>query len=790
MNTKTRLAACLLTACSLNVQAALVAYWPLNEGAGQIAGDASGHGHDGILGDTTSKEQSDPAWVTDADRGKVLQLSGDQAPQWVNLTSHVGRFSGLKEGTLTAWVKMPGGDVQDIILCASDSRDGSSEIRFTYERGTLQFDVRDDSSNPAGETGNISARGVDDDKWHFVAVAVDSDSNANLYIDGRLVASGRQPFFSSVKDLNHMSLGRNIDSGGSQWAFKGRMSDVAVFDEPLRADTIKAIYQGMPIADVDKIASGPTPADGHTHLLAKTDLSWKSGATTPRYTVYFGTDPEFPSGPVKTGWTKNSCPVPMKAATSYYWRVDVSEGRTVYRGKVWSFTTAGKASDPFPAQDEAEAYTHATLSWTGDSTIASYDVYLAEKGKPLAFKGNTKDAKFPLDELAEFTTHNWRVDTRNAKGNVITAGDIWRFTTHATGAFFEETDLFVAGEDGYACYRIPSIIKAPNGDLLAFCEGRLHSCSDYGDIDLVMKRSTDNGKTWGPMKVVFEDGKYAIANPCPVVDESNDRLWMVFNRNYYDPDYKVFTSYSDDNGHTWSPREEVTSHVSSKDWPRYGTSPCTGIQLKSKKYRGRIVIPSYHIIGGVGREHGDHMMYSDDHGVTWKMSERIGVPSFDECQVVELIDGALMVNSRTIHVDPDHRGVAISKDGGETWSNVRYDKALPEPTCQGSILRYTRSDTEDKNRILFSNPAHTSKRVNGTVRLSYDEGKTWAVSKQLHAGPSAYSCLVVTSDWNIGCLYEKGKKDPYEKITFARFSLEWLTDGDDSIDKTKLSNGK
>ena len=68
-----------------------------------------------------------------------------------------------------------------------------------------------------------------------------------------------------------------------------------------------------------------------------------------------------------------------------------------------------------------------------------------------------------------------------------------------------------------------------------------------------------------------------------------------------------------------------------------------------------------------------------------------------------------------------------------------------------------------------------------TVRLSYDEGKSWPVAKQLHGGPSAYSCLTVLSDMTIGCLYERGDGTPYEKITFAHFDIEWLTNGEDSL---------
>ncbi len=742
MKTKIMLTAlCILMVLGLTAQAELVAYWPLNEGSGQIAADASANGNDGTLGDTTNPETADPVWVTDAERGTVLEWSGDNAPdQWVNLTTHLGSFSGLNQGTITAWIKIGGGNSVDVILAASDSGDSSSELRFFYE-GSLRYDIRDDSSNPLGEGGNLSSSvEVADNAWHFVAITVDSNSNAALYVDGQLVEFGSEPFFAGVADIDHMSLGRNIDSGGTQWVFKGRMSDVAVFDKPLDAGAVEAIYNGRSVLDVDKYASAISPALNAAHVDTAVSLQWQSAATNPEYTVYFGTDPAFPSGPAATELTSpNYSPGALTPATTYYWRVDVDEDGTTYPGSLWSFETGGKATDPAPVHDAVSVFTSPTLSWTGDALIASYDVYLAESAQPLTFRGNTTESEYQPGELEVSATYNWRIDTRAADGTLISTGDVWTFTTLSAGAFFKEVDIFVNGTEGYACYRIPSIIVAPNGDILAFCEGRKNNCGDHGDVDIVMKRSIDNGHTWQPLELIYEEGDSAlitIGNPCPVVDESNGRLWMPFCRN------------------------NSTVYV--------------GIQLKNAPYTGRLVIPSDHGYGG----YGSHMMYSDDHGVTWNYSERI-LPGCNECQAVELIDGTVMNNARSYEIDPDHRAIATSTDGGHTWSEAWFDQELPEPTCQASFLRFTRSDSEDINRVIFSNPAHTSSRVNMTVKMSYDEGESWPVAKQIYAGSGAYSCLVVTPDWNIGCFYEK---DGYTKITLALFSLEWLTDGADTLD--------
>jgi sialidase-1 len=173
------------------------------------------------------------------------------------------------------------------------------------------------------------------------------------------------------------------------------------------------------------------------------------------------------------------------------------------------------------------------------------------------------------------------------------------------------------------------------------------------------------------------------------------------------------------------------------------------------------------------------VIFSEDHGATWQIGGVIQ-GGCNECQVVELADGTLMLNARMQQNSKRKRGVATSKDGGVTWSELRFDDALIEPVCQGSFLRYSRAADGDKNRLLFSNPASTKGRVNMTVRLSYDEGKTWPVAKSLHAGPSAYSCLAVLPNGEIGCFYEGGDTR-YGEIVFARFSLDWLMDESDIL---------
>lgn len=352
-----------------------------------------------------------------------------------------------------------------------------------------------------------------------------------------------------------------------------------------------------------------------------------------------------------------------------------------------------------------------------------------------------------------------------------------------TGCFAaepERVDVFVAGADGYHTFRIPAVIVAPkSGDLLAFCEGRKTGRGDHGDLDLVLKRSTDGGRTWGPLEVVYEEGgdaKVTIGNPCPVVDAATQTIWLPFCRDNDD----VLITHSTDGGRTWSPPTEITADVKRPEWGWYATGPGVGIQLSQGIHRGRLVIPCDHREKIDGRDvMHSHVFYSDDHGKTWTLGGSVAMHT-DECQVVELSDGTLLINMRNYWgrtaKQPEKggmRAVARSRDGGATWGPLEFDRTLIEPVCQASLLRDPMTEG-DKPLLLFSNPASTTARHRLTLRASVDEGRTWFAERVLHAGPAAYSCLTVLPDGAIGCLYEAGEEHAYEKLVFARIPRNWL----------------
>ncbi len=362
----------------------------------------------------------------------------------------------------------------------------------------------------------------------------------------------------------------------------------------------------------------------------------------------------------------------------------------------------------------------------------------------------------------------------------------------------EKTALFIREEGGYHTYRIPALITTCSGRLLAFCEGRKGGGGDSGNIDMLVKASEDGGKTWGGQRVIWDDRRNTCGNPCPVLDRETGVLWLLLTWNLGRDDEqeiikgkskdtrRVFVTSSRDEGRTWAEPKEITNAVKKDDWTWYATGPGSAIQVEYGPHKGRMVIPCDHIESEKNGYYS-HIIYSDDHGKTWQLGGCAPKDKMNECQVVELTDGRLLLNMRNYDRKKKTRGFSFSDDGGITWSPVQWDEGLPEPICQADILRYafdkpqekgtaacTASRMENMNCILFSNPASSEKRIDMTVRASFDDGKTWAKSVCIHQGPAAYSDMAVLPDGAIACLYEAGKESRYETITFCRLSPTWL----------------
>lgn len=350
----------------------------------------------------------------------------------------------------------------------------------------------------------------------------------------------------------------------------------------------------------------------------------------------------------------------------------------------------------------------------------------------------------------------------------------------------EQSDIFVAGQAGVFQYRIPVLITSTKGTLIACCDARMTRAGDPPNvIDLAMRRSLDGGRTWSPIRLLVENGAGAVADSCGIVDQQTGTLWIfsvyapagVGSANaapgLTGPTFQYKAIRSDDDGLSWSAPIDFTPMVKRPDWAAGSTGVGRGIQLRS----GRLIFPRYYADYHEPRttpvNSAAFVCYSDDHGKTWTMGALTDAPGgTNECQAVELSDGTLLLNMRALN--GNRRKIALSRDGGATWSRTWEDAALVEPRCQGSIQALTEPANGAPGLILFANPA-SPKRLNMTVRVSRDDAKTWSAGRSLHPGPSAYSCLTTLPDGTAACLYECGQADAYEKITFARFNLAWLT---------------
>ncbi len=366
----------------------------------------------------------------------------------------------------------------------------------------------------------------------------------------------------------------------------------------------------------------------------------------------------------------------------------------------------------------------------------------------------------------------------------------------AAEPLFEKTEVFPPRLNGIARYRIPGIVVTQKGTVLAYAEARKNSSSDWGEIEIHLRRSTDGGKTWensqkiahtgarlegNPRKAEGGEREQTVNNPVAIVDRETGAIEFLYCINYA----RCYSMRSIDDGLTWSAPVDITASFepfrAKVDWKVIATGPGHGIQIKS----GRLVVPIWLAYGKEG-DHGPSAaasIFSDDHGKTWQAGDLclpnegdFGNPN--ETMITELSDGRVMLVSRSAS-KANRKIITTSPDGARNWTKPIFHEQLWEPICMASIAAHP----SKPGTLIFSNP-HTlkldkdgkevpvgrGKRENLSIKLSHDDGKTWPVNKTLDPGPSAYSDLTVLPDGTVLCLYE-GKAD----VQVARFNLEWIT---------------
>ncbi len=356
-----------------------------------------------------------------------------------------------------------------------------------------------------------------------------------------------------------------------------------------------------------------------------------------------------------------------------------------------------------------------------------------------------------------------------------------------------QTDLFTQGEGGVNTYRIPALLETARGTLLAVADARHDGPRDLpARISLVVRRSLlpnrgrrgrepvppslgtvpraarplDRGRTWSPIQTLRAVREGGVGDASLLLDRKTGRIWCFHafgppGVGFATPapnTLQVHAIHSDDDGVTWSAPSDLTPQLKNPAWQSIFATSGTHFQTAKGRYLLPLVVRDEH--GKIASRNA----YSDDGGQSWLVSPAIA-PDTDESKVIELSGGGLLQNMR----NGRRRTIARSADGVH-FEAAAHDEALIDPGCNAGFARYRHGG---RDLLLFTNAA-SEKRENISIRYSRDEGRTWSQPRTLHSGPGAYSAVIPLRDGSIAVLYERGDKSSVERITCARFRLDWL----------------
>lgn len=363
-------------------------------------------------------------------------------------------------------------------------------------------------------------------------------------------------------------------------------------------------------------------------------------------------------------------------------------------------------------------------------------------------------------------------------------------------AQYDPVVVFRSGESGYHTFRIPAVIRAANGDLLAFCEGRKNGSGDYGDIDIVMKRSTDGGKLWGELQVVAEFNDLQAGNPAPLIDllhpEHPGRIWLFYNTGNCTENQmreklglkETWYRVSDDGGINWQTPVNITAQVHKHsgntsfqgDWRSYANTPGHAMQIMNGPYKGRLLVAANHSSGPPQarfRDYRAHAFFSDDFGKSFQISKDVEYPGSNESMAAELGNGGILLNSRNQSGDQKYRLISRSRDGGNSWDTTYFEKNLIDPVNQGSVL--TIGYVGNNAIIAHTHAQDSTRRNNLMLHISQDDGRSWEPFRIIDKAPdggardyTAYSDIVIVRPKKLGVLYER---NGYREIVWKTIDL-------------------
>ncbi|MCA8973479.1 MAG: exo-alpha-sialidase [Planctomycetes bacterium] len=616
----------------------------------------------------------------------------------------------------------------------------------------------------------------------IVRAAVVLSVTAWLPAQGILDAGGRpDPAFPDLHAWYAAWQGVNGTTTPVDGAAVSRWHDLSVHGHDLvRVDPDPARHPTFRLHS----AGGPAAVefDGDDYLWA--DRTTEFGTLTAAKTVFFVSRVRSADG----GYVFDGTTVSGRNA--------VFTGQSGAQHRWHTYAGATAAAGTFVEHDIFQV--HSVLIGPGqlEHFVAGASIYSAPS-TIAAWEGLTLGARYTLDheligDIAEVLVYRRALTV--AERQAVEGYLLGRYIPVAAPVAPAATAVFVGGV-GYPAYRIPSLLRTRSGVLLAFCEGR-QSLNDHSQNDIVLRSSLDAGATWGALQLLFDDGTNSLNNPCAVqilAGPNAGRILLMFQR--YPTGCHVscvvpgltganicrcFVMHSDDDGATWSQPLDITAQVKRPTAVKaVASGPGIAIVKRRAPHQGRILFP-FNQFDTAGHWQ-NYAVFSDDGGGSWSYGAVVDdsqTPGTgNEVQFVERIDGSILLNSRS-QGGTNHRKTAVTTDGGATWGPMGEDGKLNEPRVMASVLRFTDPLDGHSSRIVFAGPDSRRGRVNGSVRISYDEGRTWIESKMIHRGAYAYGCLAAADERRLGVLYEAAG---YARIEFATMTVEWLSDRRDCL---------
>lgn len=695
----------------------------------------------------------------------------DGSVGYVDLSNELSSVANLASGAI--YSKFAARGTTGTLFSVSDSADGSSEYALVVNGdGTLKLHARENGSfvnetaSPDSYNNNVVTK---------TAFVVDN-TGTRVFVDGELVLTDPSTnFVDAVSGADTMAIGRNFDNSGGQWYFNGDIFETQVYASSLtdvqavnltRPDHVVAsfnsAYQTSPVAFnwVDD------SADLGTGRLV-TDLgasAWQADGAGGRAEWEVTPSVQVNSDAATSGWkmTTVSRIVSGSAITDYY-----GNGATRFLVSL----SLGSNGELIAAVEGGS--THTLLNENGSADYHTYEIEYDPASMTAAFSFDGSVIETWSGSSSSQNVIVW------GNGSSSTAGVAnyrsVKFETLGSGPEIEESTVFAGGEEGIngmSNYRIPSMIEAPDGSILAFIEGRPSSADpgQAGQINISLKRSLDKGQTWLPVQVLEANSAYDYSDPRPLVDASTGTVYVFYTQwedlcaqngdcvEPGDPNYLIYRK-STDNGVTWSAAVNVSAQTKDPTWRSINAGPGHGIQLAWQttaqgEHNGRLIFPS--IIRAGNSLFYVSSTYSDDNGTTWQSGALTPISGPTEADMVELVDGRLLLTARNDGGAAGTRYHFLSSDGGETWVQTSHDIAVSKVDI--GMTRYSAIRSGDsENRIIVTapigQPAGTNRNHLG-IWSSFDEGVSFGTPHQLVYGFSAYSDVITLSDGSVGIIYE------------------------------------